>query len=138
MSLTGEEDDDDRFSWWLARSEDAYDEAATRAGIPYDLDDRPEWERHPPPPEPPRPPGEPTCRLCYTAAPLDPYQECERCRVDGRWCRWCAMERIEYTSLDLGRTCYRWLRRNEGRYDEAELERRRLRVVSRRWARKGL
>lgn len=109
--------------------EDRYEHAARAARVPYDLDDRPLWETQPPDP----PLG---CNRCGAVGSLDPYHECERCRVAQGWCRWCAIERIEYRTLALGRTCYRWLRRNEGRLDKDEFEQRRREVIARRQTRR--
>jgi hypothetical protein len=129
--------DEDGYVWAVYREDDVYDDAANEADVPDDLDDRPLWDRGAS--------GAPhdeaavaPCRRCYRLMPLDPYCECERCRIIGGWCRWCGIEPIEYTSLSLGRTCYRWMQRNERRYSGEEFEHRRRRTIERRWARKGL
>lgn len=130
------DEDEDPYEWFYGRPRDTYDDAADKAGVPHNVDDRANWERVALPPAQPRPDG-PVCRRCYRAAELDPYGECETCRVTAGWCSWCGTERIAYTELGLGRTCYRWLRRNEDQYEPAELEVRRRAVVARRWVRQG-
>lgn len=137
MSFIDDGEHADEGYLWSEDRQDVYDDAAYQAQVPYDIDDRPLWEREPAgAPENPEAIG--ACCRCSRSVPLDPFRECERCRVIGGWCRWCAIERIEYTTLDLGRTCYRWLRRNEDRYSGAEFEARRRRTIERRWAREGL
>jgi hypothetical protein len=111
--------------------EDQYQRAWDRVGDHRtEIDDRPEWERNPPSAPPTT--VEPRCCLCYGTSPLDEFNECERCRVAGGWCRWCSVDRIAYTTQACCRSCYRWLRRNQDRYQPDDLAERLRTVVARR------
>lgn len=93
------------------------------------LDDRPTWEQEQ---------GVVTgwCRTCHRDLELDDFGQCERCRLAAGWCRWCVDEPIAYRARGCCRSCYRWLVRNQDRYDDADLMERLRAVVERRRARK--
>lgn len=90
-----------------------------------ELDDRPEWERE-------NEVWTEHCRICRRDLEVDDFGECESCRAAGGWCRWCGLDRIVYRSRLCCRTCYRWLIRNEDRWNDEELMARLRVVVERR------